>query len=172
MKLMTTKDVDDAIKQIAEYYKDSRLYTHLFNTEDVYQKYIDEYTEDTKLIVEQGMSYKLKKEYLIALQLDVFEQEHPEAFHHYFDCIYSSMEPTLRREVAPVIFICAAGPSKPFFNGTTYKLVKEFVEEYNKDYTILTDCLTEVDFSNFARYTGSSLITCAGREYFRWPCRR
>lgn len=172
MKQMFIKDVDKAMKNIANYYRNSRLYTYLLNTEDAYQAYIDAYTEDTKLLVEQGHSYWLKNEFLIGVRLDVFAEEHPEAFHHYFDCIYSAMQASIDKEPNDVIFICAIGPSKDCFTADTYKLVKEFVDKYSEQYTVLTDCPVEIDFKNFPKYTGSSLIRLAGREYFRWPRRK
>lgn len=172
MKRMTDLDVDSAVKNIANYYRSSRLYTSLLNTDDAYLPYIKEYTEDTRLIVQQGHSYKLKDEYLIALNLKQFEQEHNEAFHHYFDCIYKWMESSITREKTDVIFICAAGPSQQFFTSTTYKLLKEFVAEYTKKYAIFTDCPVEIDFAEFGRISGSSLVLCAGMEYYRWACRR
>lgn len=169
MKLMSERDVEKAVKNIADYYRHSRLYTYLANADDAYQFYIDQYTEDTRLIIQQGFSYYERNEYLVALRLDVFEEQHPDEFHHYFDPILHVIEPVIRREPSDVLFICAAGPSKGFFTRDTYRLVNEFIKKYNRQYTVLTDCAVEIDFEKFPDYTGSQLIRVAGREYFRWP---
>ena len=168
MKRMTDADVEQAVKQAANYYRSSRLYTSLYNTNDAYEHYVNNLMEDTRLIVQQGHSYKLKEEYIIGVILEQFEKEHPEAHSHYFDCINDYLGPFIRREPNPVIFICAAAPSEQFFTQNTYKLVKEFVAEYCKKYTVITDCPVEIDFDNFADITGSRKVLIAGMEYFRW----
>lgn len=172
MKRIVDADVEQAVKQIANYYRNSRLYTSLFNTDDAYGPYIRELSEDTRLIVQQGHSYRLKDEFVIGIRLEQFEQEHPEAYHHYFDCIASYLKPVINREPEDVIFICALGPSEQFCTKDTYKLIKEFVDEYGKQYTIITDCPVDIDFQNFAEITGSRKILIAGMEYFRWVRRK
>lgn len=167
IKKMTAADVENAVKNCANYYRTCRLYTDLFNTNDAYERYVQEYMEDTRLIVEQGYSYKLGNDYLIALDLRQFEQEHPENFHHYFDCIYSFLEPFIEREGHEVLFVCAVGPSVDHFTGNTYKLINKWVSLWY-DLTVLTDCPVEIDISNFEKKTGSQKVVIAGREYFRW----
>lgn len=166
IKLMTQKDLEAAMENIANYYRKSRLYTAEFNTDDAYARYKEEYTHDTSCIIEQGYSYKLKNNYLIALDLEQFEREYNTEFHHYFDCIYEWIEPYIKREDRSVLFICAVGPDGEFFTANTYKLVKEFGRMY-KDYTILTDCPVEIDFASFPSNTKFKPVTIAGREYFR-----
>lgn len=172
MKRMSDSDVEQAVKQAANYYRTSRLYTSLYNTDDAYSSYIDDLTDDTRLIVQQGHSYKLKNEFIIALNLKQFEAEHEKSYHHYFDCINNYMMPYIDRELDEVIFICAACPSHQFFTSDTYRLFNEFAVEYSSKYIILTDCPVEIDFGNFAGRTGSRKVLIAGMEYFRWGCRR
>lgn len=167
IKLMNQKDVEQAMKNIANYYRKSRLYLSMFNVDDAYERYISEFTHDTACIVEQGYSYKLNNNYIIALDLEQFENEHNQEFHHYFDCIYEWMEYSIKRETKPVLFICAAGPDGEFFTSVMYKLINEFVKTH-KDYVLLTDCPVEIDFGSFPGNTGFKPVTIAGREYFRW----
>lgn len=172
MKEMSVKQVDKAIGNISSYYRNSRLYTYLSNRADAKDWYIQEYTDDTRIIVEQGFSCFNKNEYLIALRLEVLQESHPDVFEHYFSCIWDVLKPVVDRESSDVLFICAVGPSLDHFTSDTYKLVNQFVEKYGGEYCIITDCPVEIDFKDFARCTGSSLIRIAGREYFRWPKRR
>ncbi len=171
MKRILPMDVSPAVERIANYYRHSRLYTNLLNTDDAYQAYIDNFTEDTKLIVEQGYSFYNKKEYLIAVDLEQFAIDHPEAYQHYFGCILNTIKPAFDREKNSVLFICAIGPSHDFFTRDTYTLVNDFVKEYGDDFTIFTDCPVEIDFKRFPEYTGSSLVVLAGGEYYRWSRR-
>ena len=167
VKQMNTFDTASALEQCANYYRHSRLYTDLFNTDDAYERYMQEYAEDTRMIIEQGFCYKLGDEYLLALDLEQFEKECPSCFHHYFDCIYNYVEPFIKREPGDVIFICAVGPSKDHFTPSTYKLINKFVSLWS-DTTIFTDCPVEIDINNFESKTGSQKVIIAGREYFRW----
>ena len=45
MKRILPTDVNQAVERIANYYRHSRLYTNLLNTDDAYQAYIDNFTE-------------------------------------------------------------------------------------------------------------------------------
>lgn len=166
IKLMTQKDLNQAMHNIANYYRKSRLYLAEFNTDDAYDKYIEAYTHATSCIIEQGHCYKFKNNYLLALDLKQFESEHNEEFHHYFDCIYDWIEPYIEREKDPVLFICAVGPNGDFFTSDTYRLVNEF-ERMQAGIVLLTDCPVEIDFKSFPKYTRFKPVTIAGREYFR-----
>lgn len=167
IRKMDNFDTATAVEHMANYYRHSRLYTDWFNMEDCYERYISEFAEDTRLIIEQGYSCKLGDEYMLALDLEKFEKEHPDNFHHYFDCIYSYMRPYIEREEKQVLFICAVGPSREHFTSNTYKLLNKWIDMW-KDTVILTDCPVEIDIPNFEKKTGSQKVNIAGREYFRW----
>lgn len=172
MKELSAKQVQAAVKNIANYYRSSRLYTNLSNCADAYDWYIEQYTYDTNVIVEQGFSYYNKNEYLIAVRLEVLREKHPDVFEHYFSCIWEHLSRVVERETSDVLFICAVGPSSDHFTSDTYKLINQFIEKYRSDYTIITDCPVQIDFPRFAEYTGSTLTPMSGCEYFRWARRK
>lgn len=172
MKPMTVSDTNSAVDNMANYYRTSRLYTSHFNMDDVYHRYIEEYTADTEKLIQRGFSYKLKDEYLVAVDIEQLAHDDPALFEHYFGPISKWLGPYVEREISDVLYICAVGPSTGFFNSTTYKLIKEFTDKFSKDYTILTDCPVEIDIESFARKSGSRKVIIAGAEYFRWGCRK
>jgi hypothetical protein len=167
IKQMSESDVSKAMQSIAEYYSTSRLYTSMFNTENAASMYISAFTEDTRLIIEQGHSYKLKNDYLVMVDLAKFEKEHPAEYHHYFDCIIAFLKPVIDREVRNVLFMCAVGPADGHMSSNTYKLINEVAGRYS-DYTLFTDIPTEADIPYFHKYTDSKQVIIGGKEYFRW----
>ena len=169
LRNLINKDTDAAVEQIARYYRHSRLYLHESNSTDAYQFYIDSYTRDTELIIEQGHSYAYKGNYLIALDVIQFFKEHPKEAQHYFGIVPAILD-ACEREVDKSLFICAFGPKKEFLDKHSYACLEAFVKMY-KDYVVLTDCPTGYDIEVFHKRTTSDRILIGGREAWRWGIR-
>lgn len=169
LRNLMNKDTDAAVERIARYYRNSRLYLYESNATDAYQFYIDRYTHDTELIIEQGHSYEYKGNYLISLDVVKFFNEHPIEAENYFGivpAIYDACE----REKDNTLFICAFGPKKGYMDKASYDCLELFAKKYS-DYAILTDCPTGYDIEVFHKNTTSNRILIGGREAWRWGVR-
>ena len=163
---ITTSELEPAMHQIANYYRKSRLYLDVSNTLDAYQYYIDTYTEDTKVIIEQGHSYKYKGGYLIACDLNRLKEEHPDVYEHYFG-IVPAIERYISRQALPAMFICAIGPKSDYISRDEYKLINTFAKQVT-GYILWTDCPVNNDIKDFPHRTKSYAVLIDGAEYFRW----
>lgn len=168
LRNLTIKDVDAALDKIANYYRKSRLYLDVSNTTDAYEWYKNEYREDTAAIIEQGHSYEYKGQYLIALDLIQFYEEHPEEAKHYFG-IVPTIKDAIEREAKSgehALFICAFGPKDEFMDKNSYDLIELFVSMCNC--VVLTDCATGYDIQEFHKRTTAKRFMISGIEYWRW----
>lgn len=163
---LSVSDTEKALEQIANYYRHSALYTYLSNQTDSYKWYKDEYRHDTELIISQGYSYSYKGNYLIALDMHQFEEEHPDEFRHYFGCIPGLIS-FIGKERNCALFVCAFGPKGEYIDSNGYALINEFVR-CNNDKVIITDCMTDADVKTFGKCTKGRLMIIDGQEYFRW----
>lgn len=155
LQKMTKDDVEKAMRAIANYYRDADLFLYASNTTDAYDYYVNEFTKDTEIIVEQGYSYKFKNNYVIAMDMKKLFEEYPEVCEHYFRCGTGIYE-TVKRERDDCLFICALGPDGGSMTRNSIKAIKMFLKLYEDDYAILTDCPTGYDSKMFEKWTGMS----------------
>lgn len=166
---LTDADVEKAVDRIANYYRQTKLYLSLCNSSDAYDYFVREHTEDIRLMVSIGFCYKYKGNYLIATDLDDFFKDYPEQAEHFYGCI-PGMLAYVRRERKDVLFINSIGPSGSSMDLDTYKLVKDFVSLYSKDYVVLSDCTAGIDLETdtFERQTGCRKININSNTFYRW----
>lgn len=164
--VLTEKDLDAAMHAIADYYRRSRLYLSVFDVQDAYDSIIRSYKEDVRAMLGQGHSYQLKGNYLVAVDMQRFKEEYPSNYENWFGVVPPLLS-YIERESGAVIFICAVGPKKGYFDVVTYRLIDEAVHTYGSN-VILTDCPTEADIADFTKCTTSRKILLGGKEYFRW----
>lgn len=166
IRLFGIEEAGAAIERIAQYYRQSRLYLHESNSTDAYDFFIRTYSNDLELIIQQGLSYTFKGNYLVACDVEKFYEEYPEEAEHFFGCV-PQIKSSVERENVKALFICAFGPAKDIIGRDGYALIETFVKMYD-DYVILTDCPTGYDIDQFHKHTTSSRIRIAGREAWRW----
>lgn len=169
MSQITMSDLDMAIDRIANYYRQARLYLSLCNSSDAYDFIVKYFTEDYKVMIGCQYCYKYKGNYLFATDLAKFNENHPEVFTHFYGCIPNMLE-YVKREKKPVMFINSIGPAGESMDLNTYKLVREFVQKYKKDFVILTDCTAGIDQATdtFEKSTGCRKMDINSNVFYRW----
>lgn len=168
---MKQKDVESAIERIAEYYKDSALYTAVSNNTNAKQFYIDEYSKDTELMVEQGFSYKGYGNYIIAIDPIKFKEDYPEQYEHYFG-IVPVLDAVFEKDSkrGKYLFLPAFGPKNGTMDKSSHKLINEFLAKH-KSYDVFTDFTNNIDTAILSKYTDLSEYMVNGVNYFRRPAR-
>lgn len=166
---LTDADVEKAVDRIANYYRQTRLYLSLCNSSDAYDYFVREHTEDIRLMVSIGFCYKYKGNYLTATDLDNFFDDYPEQAMHFYGCV-PGMLAYVKREIKDVLFINSIGPSGSSMDLNTYKLIRDFVNMYKKDYVIISDCTAGIDLETdtFEKQTGCRKININSNTFYRW----
>lgn len=158
-------EADVAIKRVAEYYKNSDVYTRECNDLDAYDFFIKEYGEDLRKIIQQGYSYYYRGYYLIACDLRLLMETDIKLVEHYFEFIPELLQASIKQK-DPLV-ICAIGTSNGVIGKNGYHLIESFVEEYN-DRIVLTDCPTGDDIRRFNKNTSSDRIKVSNRNIWIW----
>lgn len=167
---MTNDDVEQAVDQIARYYRQTRLYLSLCPGNDAYEFFKKEYTEDIRVMVNRGHCYKYKGNYVIATDIDDFFKEFPSVANHFYGVIPHIVK-KIEVEKSNVIYINSIGPSTDTCNEDTYKLIREFVKiDFGEKCVFLSDATAGIDTetSTFATKTGCRKLTASGEVYYRW----
>lgn len=166
---ITMSDLETAVDRIANYYRQTRLYLSLCNSSDAYDYIVKNHTQDFKVMIETQYCYKYKGNYLFATDLKEFNKEYPDVFLHFYGCIPNMLE-YVKREKKPVMFINSIGPDGESMTTDTYKLVRDFVQKYNKDFVILTDCTAGIDqaTNTFEKSTGCRKMDINSNVFYRW----
>lgn len=166
---MSLSDLDNAVDRIANYYRQTRLYLSVCNSDDAYNYFVSEYKDDIGYMIEHQYCYKYKGNYLIATDMAELAEDNEELFKHFYG-IAPGVLNYLRREVKPVMFINSIGPSGQSMSLQTYSLVKQFVDKFNHDYVVLSDCTAGVDqvTDTFEKQTGCAKIDINSNVYYRW----
>lgn len=166
---ITMSDLEVAVDRIANYYRQTRLYLSLCNSSDAYDYIVKNYTQDFKVMIETQHCYKYKGNYLFATDLKEFNKDYPDVFIHFYGCI-PNMLAYVKRERKPVMFINSIGPDGESMTINTYKLIREFVQKYKKDFVILTDCTAGIDqaTNTFEKSTGCRKMDISSNVFYRW----
>lgn len=166
---ITMSDLEVAVDRIANYYRKTRLYLSLCNSSDAYDYIVKNYTQDFKVMIETQYCYKYKGNYLFATDLKEFNKDYPDVFIHFYGCI-PNMLAYVKREKKPVMFINSIGPDGESMTIDTYKLIREFVQKYKKDFVILTDCTAGIDqaTNTFEKSTGCRKMDINSNVFYRW----
>lgn len=166
---ITMSDLEVAVDRIANYYRQTRLYLSLCNSSDAYDYIVKNYTQDFKVMIETQYCYKYKGNYLFATDLKGFNKDYPDVFIHFYGCI-PNMLAYVKREKKPVMFINSIGPDGESMTIDTYKLIREFVQKYKKDFVILTDCTAGIDqaTNTFEKSTGCRKMNINSNVFYRW----
>lgn len=166
---ITMSDLEVAVDRIANYYRQTRLYLSLCNSSDAYDYIVKNYTQDFKVMIETQYCYKYEGNYLFATDLKEFNKDYPDVFIHFYGCI-PNMLAYVKREKKPVMFINSIGPDGESMTIDTYKLIREFVQKYKKDFVILTDCTAGIDqaTNTFEKSTGCRKMDINSNVFYRW----
>lgn len=169
MSKINMSDLKMAVDRIANYYRQTRLYLSLCNSSDAYDFIVSQYTEDFRVMIDCRYCYKYRDNYLFATDLTEFNESHPDVFIHFYGCI-PNMLAYVKREKKRVMFINSIGPDGESMDLNTYKLIREFVQKYKKDFVILTDCTAGIDqvTDTFEKSTGCRKMDINSNVFYRW----
>lgn len=166
LKKLKPNEVQKALDRIANYYRNDPLFVQYANAEDAYDYYIKMYGPSIEKLIGYGMSFSYKNNYLIAFDFkEVMKQD--SALIDYLFKIVPGLIPFVEREPEDVIWIFAFGPESEVIGKNGYKLLNAFINEYDNDYVILTDCMESRDVDTFKRSTSMHKILLNGEVYFR-----
>lgn len=167
---LSAGDAENAIKRIANYYRQTKLYLSLCNSNDAYDFFIKEYSDDIKKMISMGHSYKYRNNYLIAADMNELKDNYPELYSHFFG-MAPGLISRLNIESKKVMFINSFGPDKEHMTATSYEMIREFVQMYTKKgYIVMSDCTAGVDVesSAFTYETHATELNLNGNRFYRW----
>lgn len=167
---LTVHDYEVAIDRIANYYRQTKLYLSLCNSNDAYDYFIKEYGDDIKTMISLGHSYKYRNNYLVAADMRELKEKHLELYKHFFGVAPALLQ-RLNTESSPVMFINSFGPDKENMTNTSYAMIRKFVKMYvKKGYVVLSDCTAGIDVESntFAYETHAVELNLYGNKFYRW----